>query len=651
MDAILDTIPQLIKDIEQLEDLKEEKENERQALETQNQKLRYRLKFLKEAVTKESNEKSNMDSVNIEDHSLINLHSILISLFSNAIKKAYPTLEDIGQPAVSAGSKFADYQCNASMQICKLLKAKGENVSPNAVAKKVVECLGQCDIIEKVDVSGPGFINIWLSRNKLREILQYVLENKLKPKPLTNPQRVIIDFSSPNVAKEMHVGHLRSTIIGDSLSRVFEFIGHDVLRLNHIGDWGTQFGMLIALLQDKFPDYKTVSPPINDLQEFYKQSKVLFDSDSEFKKRAYDCVVKLQSMSPDHVQAWKLICDVSREEFQKIYKRLNINIIERGESFYQSRMENVVKELENKGFLENDDGRKIMWSPESSIPLTIVKSDGGFTYDTSDMAALKQRIEEEKADRIIYVTDSGQSVHFETLKKCAIHCGILDPSKVLMDFVGFGVVLGEDKKKFKTRSGDTVRLVGLLDEGVKRARDKLVEKGRDKVLTDEELELAETAVAYGCIKYADLCHNRSHDYIFSFDKMLEDKGNTAVYLLYALTRIRSIINNLGTHTQDLNEPISLDHEKEWKLAKTLLRFSEVLSKITEDFCLHHLCEYLYDVATTFNEFYDNCYCIEKNSQTGEIEKVYTGRILLCKITAEYMNTGLTLLGINTVSRM
>ncbi|XP_025417721.1 arginine--tRNA ligase, cytoplasmic [Sipha flava] len=646
MDAVIDTIPQLIKDIEQLENLKAEKENERLALESTNKKLKYRLKFLKEA----SANASKMNAFDTQECSLINIHVILINYFSKAIKTAYPNLEDFGQPAVTAGSKFADYQCNASMQICKLLKAKGENVSPNAVAKRVVECLEKCDIIEKVDVSGPGFINVWLGRNKLRDILQFILDNGLKAKPTVNKQKIVIDFSSPNVAKEMHVGHLRSTIIGDSLSRVFEFIGHDVLRLNHIGDWGTQFGMLIALLQDKFPNYKTESPPINDLQQFYKQSKVLFDSDPEFKKRAYDCVVKLQSMSPDHVQAWKLICDVSRREFQKIYNRLNINIVERGESFYQSRMENLVKELEDKGFLENDEGRKIMWGPECSIPLTIVKSDGGFTYDTSDFAALKQRIEEEKADCILYITDAGQSTHFDTLKKCAIRANILDPSRVRMEFIGFGVVLGEDKKKFKTRSGETVRLVGLLDEGIKRARDKLIEKGRDKILTEEEMKQAETAVAYGCIKYADLCHNRSHEYVFSFDKMLEDRGNTAVYLLYALTRIRSIINNLGTHCENINQPISLDHEKEWKLAKTLLRFSEVLSKITEDFCLHHLCEYLYDVATTFNEFYDNCYCIEK-SQTGEIIKVFTGRILLCKITAEYMNTGLNLLGINTVSRM
>ncbi|XP_050532942.1 arginine--tRNA ligase, cytoplasmic [Daktulosphaira vitifoliae] len=646
METVVESIPQLIKDIEELEKLKAQKEIERTDLETQNKKLQYRLKFLKEAVSEELKISTQDDN-----DSLVNLHSILVSLFSKAIQTAYPTIGEEIQTTISTGSKFADYQCNASMQICKLLKSKGENVSPNTVAKKIVECLEPCDVVEKVEVSGPGFINIWLNHDKLRKILQFVLTNGLKPKSPIKKQRIIVDFSSPNVAKEMHVGHLRSTIIGDSICRLFEFFGHNVLRLNHIGDWGTQFGMLITRLQDKFPNYLTVSPPIHDLQQFYKESKVLFDSDPDFKKRAYECVVKLQSMSPDHVKAWQLICDVSRKEFEKIYERLNISLIERGESFYQSRMENLVKELTLKGLLQEDEGRKIMWGSGTSIPLTVVKSDGGFTYDTSDLAALKQRIEEEKADRIIYITDSGQSTHFETLKNCATHIGILNPNKVRMDFVGFGVVLGEDKKKFKTRSGETVRLVGLLDEGIKRARDKLIEKERDKVLTPEEMQMAERAVAYGCIKYADLCHNRNHEYVFSFDKMLDDKGNTAVYLLYALTRIRSIINNLGDNCKNENEPISLEHEKEWKLAKTLLRFPEVLTKITDDLCLHHLCEYLYEVATTFSEFYDKCYCIEKNTKTGEITKIYFGRISLCKITAEYLNTGLNILGITTVSRM
>lgn len=321
----------------------------------------------------------------------------------------------------------------------------------------------------------------------------------------------------------MHVGHLRSTIIGESICRLLEFLGHDVLRLNHVGDWGTQFGMLIAHLEDRFPNYATVSPPINDLQAFYKESKARFDTDEEFKRRAYDRVVKLQSGDAKTVSAWKLICDVSRNDFAKIYQRLDISIIERGESFYQSRMEKIVPELAAKGFLEEDNGRKIMWGHEKSdaggIPLTIVKSDGGFTYDTSDMATIKQRIEEEKSDWIIYITDAGQYTHFKTIFQCAERAGILDPSKHRVDHVGFGVVLGEDGKKFKTRSGDTVKLTDLLDEGLTRSMDKLKEKEREKVLTPDELKKAQESVAYSCIKYADLSHNRTNEYVFSFDRV------------------------------------------------------------------------------------------------------------------------------------
>lgn len=324
----------------------------------------------------------------------------------------------------------------------------------------------------------------------------------------------------------MHVGHLRSTIIGDSISRLLEFLDHDVLRLNHVGDWGTQFGMLIAHLEDRFPDYAKVSPPIADLQAFYKESKARFDTDEEFKKRAYSRVVKLQNGDPASTKAWNLICDVSRKDFQRIYDRLDIKLQERGESFYQSRMIAIIKELEAAGFVEEDEGRRIMWgSPANEngehdgIPLTIVKSDGGFTYDTSDMATIKQRYVEEKADWVIYVTDAGQFTHFKTIWDCAERAGILDRSKHRVDHVGFGVVLGEDGKKFKTRSGDTVKLTDLLDEGLARAMDKLKEKERDKILTPEELKQAQESVAYGCIKYADLSHNRNNEYIFSFDRV------------------------------------------------------------------------------------------------------------------------------------
>lgn len=455
----------------------------------------------------------------------------------------------------------------------------------------------------------------------------------------------------------MHVGHLRSTIIGESIARLVEFLGHDVLRLNHVGDWGTQFGMLIAHLQDQFPNYINESPPIQDLQNFYKQSKERFDTDEAFKKRAYICVVDLQTGEEKSRKAWNLICELSRIEFQKVYDRLDIDVIERGESFYQSRMESLVELLGQQGHLEEDDGRKIMWGRDKKgIPLTIVKTGGGFTYDTSDMATIKQRLEEEMAEWLIYVTDLGQATHFKTLFDCAQVAGILNPNVHRVDHVGFGLVLGEDGKKFKTRSGETVRLVELLDEGMKRSLDKLKEKGRHEVLTKEELDQAQHSVAYGCIKYADLSKNRISDYVFSFDKMLEDKGNTAVYLLYAYTRIKSIARNCGGEYADNLSKVAestefkFDHEKEWKLAKTLLKFPDVILKISKDLLLHHLCEFVYEVSTTFSEFYDNCYCIEKDKE-GKIVKINCERILLCEATAKTLEKCFYILGLQPVTKM
>lgn len=384
-------------------------------------------------------------------------------IFSVAIAAAFPDLPNPPEAAVVVGSnpKFNDYQCNSSMQLAAVLKpiyaAKGEKPpSPRDIALKILANVPESPLIEKMDVSGPGFINIFLSKAYPEKILTSFLLNGVQP-PKHTPKRAVVDFSSPNIAKQMHVGHLRSTIIGESICRLLEFFGHDVLRLNHVGDWGTQFGMLIAHLEDKFPNFAKVSPPISDLQAFYKESKTRFDSDEAFKKRAYNCVVKLQGGDPITVKAWTLICDVSRKEFQRIYDRLDIKLVERGESFYQSRMEKLVADLEAKGLLVEDEGRKIIWGVdnpgENDVPLTLVKSDGGFTYDTSDMATIKQRVEEEKADWIIYVVDAGQAVHFKTFFQCAERLGITKPDVHRIEHVGFGVVLGEDGKKFKTRSG------------------------------------------------------------------------------------------------------------------------------------------------------------------------------------------------------
>uniref|UniRef100_A0A8C2DZ93 Arginine--tRNA ligase, cytoplasmic n=1 Tax=Cyprinus carpio TaxID=7962 RepID=A0A8C2DZ93_CYPCA len=591
------------------------------------------------------------------DNEMLNINQRLQQIFGEAINTAYPGLENPPLTVTpNQQAKFGDYQCNSAMAMAQVMKAKGQKISPREIAEKIVQNIPNNELIERTEIAGPGFINVHLKRMFVSKLLSSLLVNGVKPPSLKKKKKVVVDFSSPNIAKEMHVGHLRSTIIGDSMCRLFEFLGYEVLRLNHVGDWGTQFGMLIAHLQDKFPNYLSVSPPIGDLQAFYKESKKRFDEDEEFKRRAYQCVVKLQSKEPDFIKAWNLICDVSRNEFQKVYNCLDIRIEERGESYYQDMMTAVIKEFEEKGLVQLDEGRKIVFAPGQSIPLTIVKSDGGYTYDTSDLAAIKNRIFDEKADIIIYVTDSGQAVHFQVVFAAAQLIGWYDPKVIRVEHAGFGVVLGEDKKKFKTRSGDTVRLMDLLEEGLKRSMDKLKEKGRDKVLTPEDLVKAQRAVAFGCIKYADLSHNRINDYVFSFDKMLDDRGNTAAYLLYAFTRIRSIarlanIQEATLRTAVETTEVLLDHEKEWKLGKCILRFPEILQKITDDLLLHTLCDYLYELATTFTEFYDSCYCVEKDRQTGEVVKINMCRMLLCEATAAVMAKGFDILGINPVERM
>lgn len=635
---------------------------------SENEKLKHRLAILENAVKAESSAAGKVTTKEPRKRPTLitDIDSIegticildeLRNVFEIAIMSAYPDLEDAPVVITLSGNnpKFGDYQCNSAMPISQLLKAKNIKSNPREVANNILNKTPTSPIIERIEVAGAGFLNIYLNKKVAEHVLTYILRHGVKPPPVKR-QRIIIDFSSPNIAKEMHVGHLRSTIIGDSVARILEFLNHDVLRINHLGDWGTQFGMLIAHLQDKFPNFKTESPPISDLQAFYKESKKRFDEDEVFKKRAYTCVVHLQSGHPDYIAAWKLICEVSRREFQKIYDRLDVTIIDRGESFYQSRMLVIIDELKQKNLLEEDEGRLIMWGNENreGIPLTIVKSDGGFTYDTSDMATIKQRVEEEKGDRFIYVTDMGQYGHFALIENCARRAGILKEGQKL-EHVGSGVVLGEDKKKFKTRSGDTIKLIDLLDEGLKRALDKLIEKGRDKVLTPEELKQAQEAVAYGCIKYADLSHNRINDYIFSFEKMLDDKGNTAVYLLYALTRIRSIARTAQVSTEDLlaqvdKSGLKLSHEAELKLGKVLLRFPEVILKVCNDLFLHTLCEYLYEISSAFTEFYDKCYCVEKDKD-GKIVKIIYERLMLCEVTARIMEKCLSLLGIRTVSKM
>ena len=387
----------------------------------------------------------------------------------------------------------------------------------------------------------------------------------------------------------------------------------------------------------------------------FREAKKRFDEEEEFKKRAYVLVVKLQKYDPPVYKAWQMICEVSRQDFEKIYARLDVSIIPRGESFYQELMNETVEELKRANLLIEDEGRILFFVPGVEVPLTVVKSDGGYTYDTSDLAAVRQRIKIENAEWIVYVVDSGQSLHFNTFFAAAQVAGWYDPFQMRLQHVGFGVVLGEDKKKFKSRSGYTIKLMDLLDEGLKRAMDTLLEKGRDKELTSEELKSAQEAVAYGCIKYADLSHNYVHDYVFSFDRMLDDKGNTAVYLLYALTRIRSIRRKANVSVEAVQKyaeenTLQFSDKHERKLGKMLILFADVVNKTLVDLHIHYLCDYLYQLCTTFSEFYDNCYCIEKKKETGETV-IHMHRLVLCECTALIMEQVFQILGIKTVSKM
>ncbi|XP_042901698.1 arginine--tRNA ligase, cytoplasmic [Parasteatoda tepidariorum] len=614
--------------------------DEIKAIASENEKLEYRINILKRRADE------LMESVALKGSIL----KYLADMFSAAIHKSFPELEDFDAVVTrSTSEKFGDYQCNSAMNVAQILRQKGAKLPPMEVAAKIVENIGPNSVAESVDIAKPGFINVKVKSSLYSQRISYLLTEGVKPPPMKK-QKIVVDFSSPNVAKEMHVGHLRSTIIGESICRLLEFCGNDVLRINHIGDWGTQFGMLIAHLQDKFPDYLEKSPSIQNLQEFYKESKKRFDSDEEFKKKAYSCVVQLQNYEPNMMKAWNQICDVSRKEIGKIYECLDISLIERGESFYQERMKTLVKELEKRGVLIEEDGRKVFFVEGFNVPLTVVKSDGGYTYDTSDLAAIRQRIEEEKGEWLIYVVDAGQSLHLESIYKAARQLKFCPP-QVRTDHAAFGLVLGEDKKKFKTRSGDTVKLADLLEEGLQKSLQKLKEKERDEVLTPEELKAAQEAVAYGCIKYADLSHNRIHDYVFSFERMLDDRGNSAVYLLYSLVRIKSIARNVNVSEEAIKNAlktteISLDHAKELKLAKMISRFPEIIINVIEDLSLHSLCEYLYELSVVFSEFYKDCYVIAK--ETGEVNM---SRLLLCKATASIMTTGFHILGLKPLEKM
>ena len=574
------------------------------------------------------------------------LQTALINTYGNQFQGADPQLVPATNP------KFGDYQCNLAMSLAKQL---GE--SPRTVASQLMASLEISDLCDPPEIAGPGFINFRLKTSYLTDQLNKILaDERLGIQPTPAPQKIVIDFSSPNIAKEMHVGHLRSTIIGDCLARILEFQGHNVLRLNHVGDWGTQFGMLITYLREAYPQALTEADALDlgDIVAFYRQAKERFDQDEVFKEASRQEVVRLQAGDAESRQAWQLLCDQSRREFAIIYQLLDIELTERGESFYNPFLPQVVADLEELGLLEMSEGAQCVFldgftnKAGDPLPLIVQKSDGGYNYATTDLAALRYRIQVDQAQRLIYVTDAGQANHFAQVFQVARRAGWL-PAAVEIVHVPFGLVQGEDGKKLKTRSGETVRLRDLLDEAVVRFReileDILAKEGRQE--TEAFKREVAKVVGISAVKYADLSQNRTSNYIFSYDKMLTPLGNTAPYLLYAYVRVQGIgrKGNIDFQQLQCQNPIQLEAEVELVLAKHLLQLTDVLKGVEVDLLPNRLCQYLFELSQKFNQFFEQCPVLKAE------EPQRSSRLGLCDLTARTLKLGLSLLGISVLERM
>jgi arginyl-tRNA synthetase len=584
----------------------------------------------------------------------ISVLSELKTRFTRACVAAFGAEFEQFDPSVTSAKdkQFGDYQCNAALGLTKKLKQ-----NPREIASQIIANLAIADLCEAPSIDGPGFINVKLKTSYLEaQLINMQAGNRLGIAPTSNAQRIVVDFSSPNIAKEMHVGHLRSTIIGDCIARILEFQGQDVLRLNHVGDWGTQFGMLITYLREAYPEALTKSDALDlgDLVALYRTAKQRFDQDTEFKEAAHQAVVELQAGDPEAKVAWQLLCDQSRREFQKIYDVLDIQLTERGESFYNPYLANVVQDLQTLGLLEQNQGAQCIFlegftnKEGEPLPLIVQKSDGGYNYATTDLAALRYRINTDQAQRIIYVTDAGQSGHFAQVFQVATRAGWLSDA-VQIEHVPFGLVLGEDGKKQKTRSGDTVTLKSLLDEAIDHARadleTRLTEEGRQE--SEEFIANTSQVVGISAVKYADLSQNRTSNYTFSYAKMLALQGNTAPYMLYAYVRVQGIGRKGGIDFDHLstNPSIQLNSEAEVVLAKHILQFAEVIEAVAEDLLPNRICQYLFELSQKFNQFFEQCPVL----QAEEPER--SSRLSLCNITAKTLKLGLGLLGMRVLERM
>jgi len=534
-----------------------------------------------------------------------------------------------------------------------MVSAKAARKNPRQLATEIIEHLPASKLVLKVEIAGPGFINFYLDPNWLAgQVEQALADPRLAVATTAEPQTVVIDYSSPNLAKEMHVGHLRSTIIGDAVSRTLEFLGHKVVRHNHVGDWGTQFGMLLAFMEEKRREGTEISMQLADLETFYRAAKERFDGSAAFADHARQLVVELQSGDAYCNKLWKEFLEISLSHCQQIYDRLNVALTREdvvGESFYNDDLPKVIEDLTAAGLLTEDQGARCVFLDEfkgkddEPLPMIVQKKDGGYLYATTDLAAIRYRLRTLHADRILYFVDHRQSLHFQQLFAVARKAGFAGPD-TQMEHMAFGTVMGEDGKPFKTRSGGVAKLAELLDEAEARAYALVKEKNPE--MADAELRNIGRVVGIASVKYADLSKHRTSDYVFSFDQMLSFEGNTAPYLLYAYTRVASIFRRGGIAEDQLQGRVILNEEVEKDLAGKLVQFGEVVQRVAEKGWPHLLCAYLYELSGIFSSFYQSCPVL--NCDNDEIRQ---SRLKLSSLTARTIQQGLALLGIETLERM
>ena len=564
------------------------------------------------------------------------IKSQLNSLISQALK-SLEVEDNTSQVTEASKPEFGDYQFNGAMALAKSLKKK-----PRDIASDIIDNIPPNSIISNLEIAGPGFINITISKEWIEEGLKSIFDSdRLGIEKKKNPIRAVVDYSSPNMAKQMHVGHLRSTIIGDTIANLFSFLGDEVIRQNHIGDWGTQFGMLIAYLEELGTGSEG---SLQDLEQFYKDAKKRFDEDEAFANKSREYVVKLQGGDVKCLELWSNFIDKSLGHCEEVYSKLNVKLTRedvKAESSYNDDLANIIQELEAKGLLQESQGAKCVFLDDNQNPLIVQKSDGGYLYATTDLAAIKFRCQMLKAKRVSYVVDARQSEHFKQVFEVARRAGFAD-SDTLLEHISFGMMLDKSGRPFKTRDGGTVKLIDLLDEAVRRAKEAI---NRRDEYSEEELEKIAEIIGIGAVKYADLSINRESNYIFDWDKMLSLDGNTSLYQQYAYARISSIIRKSG---EEIDSSVAkLSDELERRMAMKLLQFEDTLLIAAKEAKPHYITQYLYELTTLFMRFYESNPILRDDVK----EDIRRSRLLLASVTAETIKRALEIMGISVLERI